>query len=796
MPNVKIQMKNSIQQLVFSRKDLADRCLLIAVCFIFFISFASLSFCEGIQGVEVKGNRNTDTDLILSSSGIKEGEELTVEITQRAIRRLYDLGLFSQVDVEMEEGEGGVKVILRVEEYPLLSQWKLEGNKEISTKKIEKEIKATPGEILSPQKIFQWKNQIKEMYEKKGYLEALIQEEVSEPNEEGRSHLVLRITEGRDVRIKEVVVLGNKAFSDSKIESKMKNKHKRFLRSGKFDEKLLGEDLEKIVLFYRKNGYMDAKVTDHHVEYDETKKWLVIVVEMVEGPQYHLGEVTFEGNALFPPEKLEEKIRLKKGEVYNAEKMEESLMELYSLYTEEGYIYANISPSESSKSDVIIVHYQIVEGNPAHVRKIEITGNRTTREKVIRRELEIIPGEIFKRSKVMRSQRDVFNLGFFEDVQLDSKPATEEGDIDLILNVKEKPTGQIGAGMSFSALDGLTGYISLTVPNLFGKGQKGNLLLERGGRKTNIQLGFTEPWFLDTPTSVGFDLFHLNRKRIEKYTEKRTGGDLRLSREILKDIRGYWMYRLEDVEVSLDEENFILQQSDGISSSSRITLTRDTRDNFFNSKTGMRNSFSVENSGRFLGGDIHYQTYILESRWFHPTFWKFIFSIGGRAGYVTDYLDPSVIPIFERFILGGVGEWGLRGYPDRSIYIREERMGGRDIPIKRRSGGYDPNKTYKIGGQTVRLGGRTAIILSAEHKFPIAQSFYALSFAEAGNTWEDFESIRLETLEDLKKSVGMGIRMEIPMMGVLGFDLGYGFDSHPTRVGPGWEFHFQAGSAF
>ncbi|MCH7760686.1 outer membrane protein assembly factor BamA [candidate division TA06 bacterium] len=766
--------------------------------FIFHLLFyIAPSYGEVILEVEVRGNRNTDADLIQSTSGMREGEELTSEMAQNAIRRIYELGLFSEVSVESEEVKGGVKVILMVEEYPALSRLEFQGNKKISTKKFEKEIESNPGEILSPQRIFKWKKKIEEMYKKKGYLQAKVEEEVSEPNEDGRSEVVLRITEGQDVRIKRVVILGNSAFSDSKIESKMKNTHKRFLHKGKLNEKTLVDDLDKIVRFYQKNGYIDAKVKDHRIEYDETKKWLVIVIKVEEGPQYRLGEISIEGNQLFSEEKLIEKMKLKEGEVYNREKMDESLMEFYNLYTEEGYIYVNVNPSESAKSDVIDVHYQIVEGNPARVRKIEIEGNRTTREKVIRREIELMPGEVFKRSKVIRSQRDVFNLGYFEDVQLDSKTANEEGDIDLFLKVKEKPTGQIGAGMSISALDGLTGYISLTIPNLFGKGQKGNLLLERGGRKTNIRLGFTEPWFLDTPTSVGFDLFHLNRRRLEGFREKRTGGDLRLSREILQDVRAYWMYRLEDVELSVgeNEENFIIEASNGLSSSSRITLVRDSRDNFFNATTGSRNSFSVENSGRFLGGDIHYQTYIAESRWFHPSFWKFIFSLRGKVGFVTDYIDPDAVPLFERFILGGIGTWGIRGYRDRSIFVREERLGGKDVPIKSRREGVDPN-LYKIGGQTVRLGGKIALVLGAEHKFPIARNFYGLFFAEAGNTWEDIQSVRLKSLDDLKKGAGVGIRMEIPLMGVLGFDFGYGFDSSPERLGPGWEFHFQAGSAF
>lgn len=778
--------------------------------FIFPLLFACVvASGQQVTTVKVVGNTNTDSYLIVSASGIVGGAELKPGVTRDAIKKVYRLGLFSDVMIDTTLVPAGVEVTIRVEEFTVVSAVKYTGNRKISDKKLEEEAKVVEGEIASPQRILLWKRRILDVYQEKGYLLAEVTDRQT-PLEEGRMKLEFLIDEGKSVRIKQITILGNEHFPDGKVRRNMENKEKALFRSGSFKEDEFEMDLERIVEFYRKHGYADSKVTDHEIRYDDSKEWIYITITVDEGKRYKVGEISFEGNQVYQTGLLRKALKYKSGDVYDSEKMEKSLMEMYSIFGEDGYIYASIIPDESVRSDTIIdVEYGIAENNPARVRKIDIEGNMKTREKVIRRELKVLPGDIFRRSSLVRSQRAVYNLGFFEDVLIDSRRANEEGDIDLIFKVTEKMAGQIGLGVAYSQLDELTGYLTLSIPNLMGRGESSYIKLERGGRKTNVQVGYTEPWLFDTPLTVGTDLFYVTRVR-DGYDEKRVGGALTASRPIpwLDYTRVYWMYRLEDVgyypgydtlydtfydtlssedlsEAVPNKSYSVPQVIDTLviprvvprvplewegerrASTTRLTLVRDTRDSYFNATMGTRNMISAEFVGGYLGGEVRYQKYEGESRWYHPVLWKHVIMFRARGGYVGSYQEGEAVPISERFFVGGVGDWGVRGYGDW----------GRDIGPR---SGWNP------------LGGKVALVLNAEYKIPFAKSVYGLFFADAGNVWEGLRETELNSRDDMKKSAGFGIRIEIPMMGVMGFDFGYGFD----KPDPGWQPHFQIGTAF
>jgi outer membrane protein insertion porin family len=526
---------------------------------------------------------------------------------------------------------------------------------------------------------------------------------------------------------------------------------------------------------YKAEGYADCRVVGHEITYDDLRQWMFITITVDEGRRYRIGDISFKGNEVLGTQVLTGLLKYKSGDVYNGDKLESSLMEIYSAFGEEGYIYASVNPGESVRNDTLIdIEYEIIENNQAYVRRIDVEGNSKTREKVIRREIRIMPGDIFKRSRLVRSQRAVFNLGFFDDVAIDSRTANEKGDIDLIFRVKEKATGQIGMGLAYSAVDRLTGYLTLSLPNLLGRGESSYIKVEKGGNKQNLEIGFTEPWLFDTPVSAGVDLFHLTRER-DAYDDKRIGGAVNASRPLpwLDYTRGYWMYRLERREITVHDEDdvgsYILdQQGKKTASTTRIALVRDTRDSFFNSTIGTRNLISGEWAGGYLGGQIRYQKYEAETRWYHPLLWNNVLMIRARGGFVDTYQEGEAVPISERFFVGGVGDWGIRGYGDW----------GSDI---------GPRDAFNNP-----LGGRTAMVVNVEYKVPLAKGVYALGFADAGNVWESFRDVEIDSRDDLKRGAGLGIRIEIPMMGVMGFDFGYGFD----KTNPGWVPHFQIGTAF
>jgi len=740
--------------------------------FLFFLNLSSLAVPLKLSQLRVEGNQSVDGSLVLSTSGLEIGEELTTEKLREAIRKIYELNFFSEIRIKGEEFPEGINLVFVVVEKPTLERVEIEGNKKIKKNELEEKIALKPGGFVDPLLIQENKEKIVALYKEKGYLNATVKDIQSIHKE--KMVLKLLIEEGKKVKVKKIEIVGNEALSDKKITKVMRIKAKRWFRSGDFKEELFKEDLDRILQLYKREGYLDAKIMGHEISYDPTSEWMVITIKVSEGERYKVGKIHWDGNLAFSLEKLQQQLKLEEGENFNQDKYGKSLENLYAAYAEEGYIYCQIEPEQEARGQTLDVYYRIVEGKPAHVRKIRIEGNMRTREKVIRRELTIKPGDLFKRSSVIRSQREVFNLGFFKDIKLDYEKANEEGDIDLIMTVEEKSTGTFQVGTAYNATDKLTGYIEISQPNLFGKGQIVNIRWAFGKRTNDIELGFTEPWLFDQPTSVGFDIFHTTRIR-EYYEEKRAGGSLRIGRPLpwLDYTRIYWRYTLEDVDFRVTEPDtskvplFIRREvGKRKTSSTQFTLIRDSRDNFFNASRGSRVSLSPEWAGGLLGGDVDFQKYVIEVSSYYKTFWKFVLMLRGRFGIIDGYTTPSTVPSYERFYLGGTGPDGVRGYPDRSIGPRE------------------------LG---INIGGRSMFITSLEYKFPIAESVYWLFFLEGGNAWP---SLRESHFTQLKKGAGMGIRIEIPMLGIMGFDYGYRFDSVGPYAKGGFEPHFQMGGSF
>jgi outer membrane protein insertion porin family len=740
----------------------------IILIFCVFALSSTLS-AERIARIDVKGNNTTDDELIRSSSMLLVGDELTQAKLDNAVKKVYRLGLFSNVHITGEETDAGMVVTIEVEENSFLKKLVFIGNDHVKEKDLREALEVQEGEIVSPQKIFKWTNKIKEKYKEKGFLLVKVTSDISREDE--KATLTFSIDEGKRVRIKNIYFEGNTIFPDRKLGGLMDNKSKRWWRSGNFDEEKFYNDLDNITAFYKKKGHPQCEIAEHEITYDEKQEWMTIRIVVREGEKFYLGVAEFEGNEVITTQELTQAVRFKKGETYNMEKLDDTMVEFYSLYTEKGYIYAYIVPEEEATKDTINIKYIIQEGDPAHLHKIVITGNFKTWEKVIRRELKILPGDLFQRSKLIDSQREVFNLGFFEDMKLDSKKANDEGDIDLILEVKEKEVGQFNAGMGYSQAWGLTGNISLNIPNLLGRGSTAYFSLEKGGKLANYTVGYTEPWLFDTPTTAGIDFFFVTRQW-DYFEDRKRGGTLRIGRPVPR-LRYTWLYSaytLEKVTVTVDEEdvdnvsNYILdQRGTEWRSSIGFTLVRDSRDYRFNATTGSKNSISAEFSGGILGGSVDYQKYELETRWYEKSFWNFVLMVRARFGVIQGFTSSAPVPVYERFYLGGVGDWGIRGYPDRSIGPRE---------------------------QGSMIGGRSAFVFTTEYKYMITQGVNWILFFDAGNTWNDFEGTNLA---NLKKGVGTGIRLEVPMMGVLGFDIGYGFDK---KSNGGWNPHFQLGTSF
>ncbi len=720
-----------------------------------------LLFASTIADIKVEASY-TEPQLILQSVGFSVGDQFRESMLGQAVNNLSRLRLFNFIAVDTSLVSDGVFITIRVVEAPFLDgEVQFDGNRRVTDKSLRKAIDLKPGQILTDKTVFDARMKVSALYADKGYYNTGIRDSVIRDTANlARLHFL--IDEGEPLRVGMIVFTGNLSFTDSKLKRRMSTKEKGFLRSGRLDRAKLKGDTEKIKSFYKENGYLDIAITEPQVEVKDRR--LVITFTVTEGRRYYVGDITFENNRVIATDQLKRVMKFFAGDIYNLTRIQQTTGEFGILYADEGYIYCSIVPIETVRDSVIDIKYLINEQTPASINRVVITGNYRTREKVVRREIVTMPGQRLRRSQIVRSAREIMNLGLFENINPVPTSPDDSGNVDLVYELKEKEgVGSIGAGVAYSAQDKLTGYIELSHPNMFGRGQKMYTKLELGGRLTNIQLGFTEPWFLDTRTSAGMDLYYTNRLW-DYYTKRDIGTSGSVSFPFYLDYtRFLYNLRLERTQI-LDISRTYVRPDSGYNLyddtipkwtlSNTFGLTRDTRDFIFNPSSGSYLTLQAEIAKKFLFANVDYNRFTFEIRAYYPIFWKFVLMSRIRAGVVT---STQEVPFYKRFYAGGTGEDGVRGYSDRSLAPREN-------------------------GRLV--GGNALFINNLELKLKISQGMAILLFYDMGNSFASYRDINLG---NLYRGLGAGFRIEIPMMGVIGFDLGYGFD----REQPGFEPHFQ-----
>jgi len=749
----------------------------------------------GIVDIRVAGNVHASEKMIKNTAALDLGSNLTGTMIQQAVRNLYDKGIFRDIYVDVEQVTGGVIVTIYVSEYPLLNKVEFKGNDEISDKDLEKLTRLAPGGYISDHLLIETKTKIEQEYMTKGYFLAEARPELDYAPDSASADLTFDIKEYDKVKVKKVVMTGTEELDPDDLIGKMRNRKRGFLRSSDFKKEEYPEDKQKIIDECHKRGFIDAYIVSDSFVIDTAANRMKIYIELYEGPRYYFGRTTFEGNEIYDDETLQKALQYEQGEVFNAENSERSLEELYGAYHEKGYLHARVMDNRRTRDSTIDIRYAITEGLPSEVRLINITGNSKTKEKVIRRELMIRPGDTFRRSALMRSLREVMQLNYFGNVEPDVRDLPS-GDVDLEIKVEEKPTGQVSAGAGYSGQDKLVGTFGLGIPNFRGNGQNLSVSVEFGSERNSISLGFTEPWFFGTPTSVGGDVYNLNRRWYDDFTEGRRGGAIRLGRRLRwpdNYFRIYWRYRLEDVRYYDFSDLYITQNGDSLinsngvfeyvedensllafeerwlrTSATSFTIERDSRDLPIFATRGSRISYTGEYAGGFLGGEWNYYKHMFNAHKYIPLGWGMALVGRFRFGYISAENNEK-IPYSERFTPGGTNPDGLiRGYPDATI------------------------TPHNSSGAL--LGGMSEAIYNLELQVPILEGqLYTLAFADAGNSWISKDRIR--PLSNLYKGVGIGFRLVVPGVGVIGFDFGYALDE-AFGESKGWRPHFQIGQGF
>jgi outer membrane protein insertion porin family len=754
-----------------------------------------------ILGIAVEGNTLADPAAIIANSGLKVGDEIAMPGDQvgQAVRKLWSLHLFEDIQIDIDRKLGdGIFLLIKVTEFARFERVEIRGNDDLSEDDIKKAIPLVRGQVLSPTTLKKIERDIKKLYDKDGYLLAKINISTTPVDTSNRRLVVkLDIDEGKEVKVESISFEGDSAFTDGDLRGAMDETSERhwwkFWSSAKFDRKKYDEDKTKIIQYYRKHGYRDAEILSDSIGYSDDKKLMFIHMNLKEGEQYKIRRITWEGNTVYPDAALNERLNIIPGEVYNAEKFEQNLRgnedqtDVASLYLDNGYLRFNLEPKEVRVgADSIDINITVYEMNQFKLAHVNIKGNTKTQEKVIRRELYSRPNDYFSRAAIVRSIRQLSQLNYFNPEKI--KPdyvLVDEKTVDLTFDVEEKSSDNINASVGYSGAYGMTGAIGFTINNFSisepltgGAGQILNFewMFGEGSRYRTFTLGFTEPWLFDTPTLMGVTLY--STRQIYTFDYERTGGSVRIGRRFRWPddyFRGDWIV---DGQVNNVRDGAGLYR-EGKNTQFSVTqvISRNSVDNPIFPTTGSTFSLSTQMSGGpVLPGNIDYHKWVVSGEWYLPLFnsSKLALYLNSMYGYIGLFYKDSYVQPVDLFFMGGTGlgyisTTPLRGYEDQSVGPRDANgsvFGGK-----------------AMAKQTIEL--RFAISIQP---IPI----YVLGFAEGGNVYESFSRA---DFFDLKRSAGLGARIQINPIGMIGFDYGYGFDDvYPLDGKPdGWKFHFVFG---
>lgn len=754
-----------------------------------------------IGRISVSGNVHTDSTRIIRTFDVPPGTRFSSDLVRRGTRKLIALGLFSDVQLLKHEHDGIIDLTLIVKERPRLARITFAGNKKREDVDLEKKLFLHVGETYSLVQTQTQVDSLLEYYRNEGFPRTRITSRADTLQAKNEIELTFEVVEGEKLRIRSVVFAGSTVFSEKRLRKVMKTKSKGFFGGGELKDETFPDDREKLESWFHNNGYRDMKVGLFEVLPGSDPKRVTLKVSLDEGVRYRMGKVTWSGAKTIDSTMFGRFWgRRRDDAVYDQSRIESARGDALGEYAERGLLYVRIEPTETVHDSTVDIAFDILEGSPSVVRRVSILGNKGTREHVIRRELDVHEGDRFRRSALMRSRGDIMRLGIFEDAMPDISPA-ESTDVDVVFTIKEKQVGTASAGAGFTNEAGLTGFLELGHNNVLGNGQSLALHLERGGRsdrrREDYSLSFTEPWFHDAPTLLGFSVYSTDRQLIE-YDQHRAGGSARIGRPLpWPDYsRGSVAYTLEKMRISNVDSSLTLSgvstNTDLLTSTFELNFLRNSTDNPFYATRGTRLTVNEEFTGGPFLGELHYHRHRYEGRAYTPSLLKHVTSMFRlRLGNVGQYTwRHDVIPDYARFRLGGGNTPDpLRGYqdyavvPDRGFYWTRWNRTFQDSA--------DTADSVVTDSSWVRRrypGGRYMALFTLEQQFAIVHPLHAVLFVDAGNVWDERRYIKPF---DLKVGAGAGLRMEIPILGNVGFDYGYGFHRDD---GPKWQGHFLLGS--
>lgn len=744
-----------------------------------------LPLAKIVKAIDIQGNKSIGTAQILARIKTRVGEKYQEAVVSDDLKRLYNTGHFSDVQIDHQPLDDGYKVIVRLKEKPIVDEITFSKIRYYSARFLLSKMKTKKDKFLDNKTLKDDINTIADLYKKKGLTQVKVDVESLLDDATNKASLHFIIREGFKVKIKRIYVYGNIAYPDKKILKVMKSRWAWVFGSGLLKEDVLEQDMTAIQSFYEKNGFLDTKAT--YVIEPLYQGLVNVNVTIQEGKRYYVGDVSFSGNVILSDYDIKSRLKnLIGGNVFSHEKMQEDISSIREAYFDRGYISALVEESTSfnTQTGKVDVKISIREGKLVYINKIKIQGNAHTRDIVVRRELRMYPGDQFDGTKLRTSKGRLKDLGYFEDVGYDIEDTTQEDLKDLVVQVKEAKTGSFSFGGGYSTVDKLVGFVEVEQKNFdisnwssfTGGGQDLRLRAQIGSAQRNFLLSFTEPWLFDHPVSAGFDLYYTVNLRDNStgfaYDQKNLGGDLRLGKSFNDNLSVGSVYRLEQIKISNLDSNAssVLAEQVGTSlvSSLGFSVTNDYRDSKLSPTKGWAITNSADLAGGPLGGDKNFYRLQTSGEYYYPVRINgvtTVLEISGRTGIVQPYPNTPHVPIFERYFTGG--QDSIRGYDERAV------------------GPLDPKTNDAIGGDALLLG-------SVEYTVPIIEIIKGAVFFDTGNVWD---KVRHYGTGSLKSGTGFGLRVKTPI-GPIKLDYGIPLDTVPGNTKKSGKFYFSVSRGF
>ncbi len=756
-----------------------------------------------IKKIEIRhvGPPAVSDSLIRANIRVKVGEPYNRNNVDDDVRNLYSTGYFMNIRVVEETVEGGLNLIYIVQGKPTLTQILFTGNKRYKTSKLMKKVSSKIGEPLDERKLFNDSQEILKLYQKAGYQKTKVRYDEATDDKLGRGTVTFEITEAPKVRVVDVQFIGAEAFTQRKLRHVIKTRrHWMFswlTGSGVLKDEQFDEDKDRLGEFYREAGYIDYELKD--IKFQQlTPKRMIIRLTISEGLLYHVGSVDFQGNKLFSTNEILSKVYTREGEkvhkglsmgpgqVFKPKSLVADREALDDFYGARGYIDAIITPERipNTEKGTIDIVYHIQEGEKSYIEKIEIKGNTKTKDKVIRRELAVSPGEVFDNVRVKLSTNRLYGLTYFSKVDAEPEKTEVANHQNLVIGVEEQNTGNVQVGAGFSSVESLLGFVELDQGNfdLFkspyfvgtGGGEKLRLRAEYGLLVQDYEMTFIEPWFLNRKLAFEVDLYDRNFDFYSTlYNTVEIGMTMSLTRALWNDFwRGTVSYTIEDVGITHVDPSAPLPilQSAGHELDSKVgtSISYDTRNSIMLPDKGQLTTLSTEVAGGPLGGQANfYKVELATSRYFKGFAEGHVLELVGHSGVIAPYGRSSSIFLFNRFFLGGL--YDIRGYDFHFVGPR------------------DPSGSEPLGGDTYWWG-------SAEYSIPIIERLRLAFFYDIGNVYAAPYSFRVpnSNYTFYNDDYGIGIRLNIPAMGPLRLDYAIPI-THDRYNGSSGKFQFGVG---